>query len=136
MPSIHALYNQEVLEGHREALAALRELLATEPDRTERRRLATAILKTRKVEDPNAPQAERPIRLRAAANRGPTGKEGDQRPPTSDAAALHSEIPEDQVEPAPHITPLTPPLLLRTNPDPFDLAPPLSPHHVRSDQSP
>jgi hypothetical protein len=52
MPSIHAQYNEEIVQAHREALAALRELLAQETDPLERRRLAIAILRARPVKEP------------------------------------------------------------------------------------
>lgn len=54
MPSIQAQYNEEVVQAHREALQALRELLAAEKQPVERRRLAMAILKARPVKDPAA----------------------------------------------------------------------------------
>ncbi|MFT3683690.1 MAG: hypothetical protein QM783_01985 [Phycisphaerales bacterium] len=57
MPSLRDQYNEEVLQGHREALAALRDLLAAEKDPTERRRLACAILKTRPVKASQPPAA-------------------------------------------------------------------------------
>ncbi|MFT3684301.1 MAG: hypothetical protein QM783_05135 [Phycisphaerales bacterium] len=49
MPSVAELYNQEVLDGHREAVAALRDLLAHETDPAERRKLANALLRARPV---------------------------------------------------------------------------------------
>ncbi|MFT3684581.1 MAG: hypothetical protein QM783_06560 [Phycisphaerales bacterium] len=58
MPSVVELYNQEVLEGHREALAALRELLVEETNPAERRKLANAILRTRPVKNAKANHAE------------------------------------------------------------------------------
>ncbi|MFT3685765.1 MAG: hypothetical protein QM783_12720 [Phycisphaerales bacterium] len=65
MQSVAELYNQEVLEGHREALAALRELLAQETDPSERRKLANAILRARpvkraKTDQPPSPSTPRP----------------------------------------------------------------------------
>jgi HEAT repeat protein len=49
MPSIQSQYNHEVLQAHREAIAALRQLLAEEKNPLERRRLAMALLKARPV---------------------------------------------------------------------------------------
>lgn len=57
MPSIQAQYNEEVVQAHREALKALRELLVYEHDPAERRRLAVAMLKARPVKDPDAEAA-------------------------------------------------------------------------------
>ncbi|MDP1662891.1 MAG: hypothetical protein Q8L55_13330 [Phycisphaerales bacterium] len=55
MPSIQAQFNEEVIQAHREALQALRELLAEETDPLERRRLAIAILRARPVKDTEPP---------------------------------------------------------------------------------
>lgn len=60
MPSIRALYNDEVIQAHREAIAALRELLAETTDPLERRRLATALLKARPVKELTDDQAATP----------------------------------------------------------------------------
>ena len=51
MPSIRALYNDELVQAHREAVAALRELLAAEKNPLERRKLANAILRARTAKD-------------------------------------------------------------------------------------
>jgi hypothetical protein len=59
MPSVAELYNQEVLEGHREALAALRELLAQEKDPLERRKLANAILRAKPVKTRDTEQSKK-----------------------------------------------------------------------------
>jgi hypothetical protein len=56
MPSTRALYNDELVQAHREAVATLRELLATETDRAERRKLANALLRAKPVKDA-APRA-------------------------------------------------------------------------------
>lgn len=58
MPSIRALYNDELVEAHREAVATLRELLATEKDPLERRKLANALLRARPAKD-DAPSLPR-----------------------------------------------------------------------------
>jgi hypothetical protein len=98
MPSLQAQYNREVLEGHREALAALRDLLATETDRTERRRLANAILKTRKVQDPDedeSPTSERTTKRQPART---TRSENAPGNTAAHAAAINDRSP---LEPAP-----------------------------------
>lgn len=67
MPSIYAQYNEEVVQAHREALQALRELLAEETDPAERRKLANAILRARPAKDPKAeaaPTSEQPAPIR------------------------------------------------------------------------
>ena len=56
-PSAIQQYNEELALAHREAIAALRELLSTEKDPTERRRLAIAILKAPPIKDPAAQPA-------------------------------------------------------------------------------
>ncbi|MFT3684241.1 MAG: hypothetical protein QM783_04830 [Phycisphaerales bacterium] len=61
MQSVVELYNHEVLEGHREAVAALRELLAQETDPAERRKLANSLLRAKTVKLA-APAAEHPQR--------------------------------------------------------------------------
>ena len=55
MPSIRALYNDELVQAHREAVATLRELLATEKDPLERRKLANALLRARPAKDDALP---------------------------------------------------------------------------------
>lgn len=72
MPSTAELYNHEVLEGHREAVAALRELLAAEKDPLERRKLANALLRAKplKLAEPPKPKAP-PTPRPAAPSRDP-----------------------------------------------------------------
>jgi hypothetical protein len=62
------LYNQEVLDGHREAVAALRELLATETDPHERRKLANALLKARPMKTATDDEREGREKPRTARN--------------------------------------------------------------------
>lgn len=61
-PSAIQQYNEELALAHREAIAALRELLAAEKDPTERRRLAIAMLKARPIKDPAAQPEAKAVR--------------------------------------------------------------------------
>jgi len=82
MPSIQAQFNEEVIQAHREALSALRDLLAVESDPLERRRLAVAILRTRPVTTPDAP----------GPSQGPGRKKPAPKPETPPASkALHTD---------------------------------------------
>lgn len=81
MPSIQAQFNEEVIQAHREALKALRELLAEETDPLERRRLAVAILRTRPVKDATAPTPE--AKPKAATESGPAESVHDAKPTVS-----------------------------------------------------
>ena len=83
MPSIRALYNDELVEAHREAVATLRELLATETDRTERRKLANAILRARPAKEDASSLA------RAAGDRA-FGSEADESRKSSSSEATDS----------------------------------------------
>ena len=83
MPSIHAQYNEEIVQAQREALAALRELLAEETDPLERRRLAIAILKARPVKEPAPEKSGEPVAPKAAEQTVPPVQ-------TENAEAPHS----------------------------------------------
>ena len=94
MPSVQALYNQEVLEGHREALAVLRELLKEEKDPLERRKLANAILRARPVKDPEAEEHKTPpapVQRREKAPREESFDEENEDDEFDDEDALDRE---------------------------------------------
>lgn len=67
MPSTRAQYNDEAIQGQREAIAELRRLLATETDSSKRCRIAIALLKVRpfkksecEPDEPNSTAAAEP----------------------------------------------------------------------------
>jgi hypothetical protein len=104
MPSVYALYNEEVVQGHREALAALRELLTSEADPTERRRLATAILRTRQVKDPHA------VEPQPAPAHEPTHPAAPiRRPPATSSSRRNAEPDRPTSEDDPRPLGLEPP---------------------------
>lgn len=89
MPSIRALYNDELVEAHREAVAALRELLATEKDPLERRKLANAILRARPAKD-DAPSLPREAGEGGEGSATP-GEGALSAAPNRRARAVHQE---------------------------------------------
>jgi len=111
------LYNDELIQAHREALAALRDLLASEGDPVERRRLAVAILRARPVEEDPADDTP-PGRTHSqpeAADRHAADPDGnhDAAPPPHrrHAAAPHPaatgrQSDPDQWPPSPNPSPL------------------------------
>jgi len=92
MTDVYDHYSHELAQAHREALAALRELLTAETDPTERRRLAIAILRARPIKAPQAPAAERPD---AAAHPSTVNATAAHRQPAPTPSATHPEPPTD-----------------------------------------
>lgn len=108
MPSVQSTFSEEILHGHREAFATLRELLATETDRTERRKLANALLRVRPAKpDPDASPAQRERDPRPASTiTSGAPSAANTTPPTTDpellaiatAFALSSNAEDDEAQ--------------------------------------
>ena len=100
MPSIHAEYNTEIIQAHREALKALRELLAEETDPTERRRLAVAILRVRPVKDPEAQPSSTALTRRAESDRAAAASNAAKSLTGVTAQAEHDCTPSEIADPS------------------------------------
>ena len=96
MPSTRALYNEEVIHAHREALAALRRLLAQEKDPLELRKLANAILRARPIKVSATDEPASPAKSeRAAESEGARLGEGDL-PATVSTSHDHPALGTDE----------------------------------------
>lgn len=111
MPSTHAQYNDQVIQGHREAIAALRHLLATETDPAKRCRIAVALLRARPIK-PSEHEPAEPASTAAPEPAAPIARSSPLPDPAADSPLHLAHLASHPAFSPGHTRPLAPTIQL------------------------